>query len=58
MSFGGYDEVNFKAKDFHKLITGHSWTISIEYLKDKDGKFIIPGFDVDIDTFSPYITVP
>ena len=58
MTFGAYDNITYRATNVHLLISGQSWTISIEYLKDKDGKFIIPGLSVDIDTFSPYITVP
>ena len=60
MTFGGYDNETFKATNIHRLTSKDSWTIDIDYLKGKDGKVIKPAFDVDIDidTFSPYITVP
>ena len=60
MTFGGYDNVTYKATDIHPLIAQQRWTIDIDYLRDKNGKLIKPAFnvDVDIDTYSPYITVP
>lgn len=60
MTFGGYDNVTYKATNIHRLVASQSWTIDIDYLRGKDGKLIKPAFDVDvdIDTFSPYITLP
>lgn len=60
MTFGGYDDKNFKATNIHRLTEENSWTIDIDYLRGKDGKVIRTPFDVDvdIDTYSPYITLP
>jgi|688.fasta_scaffold631167_1 hypothetical protein len=60
MTFGGYDDATFKATNIHRLTSEDSWTIDIDYLRGKDNKLIKPAFDVDIDidTYSPYITVP
>ena len=60
MTFGGYDDSIFKATNTHRITVENSWTIDIDYLKGRDGKLIkLPwDLDLDIETYSPYITLP